>query len=75
MGDEAAVLSADAKHAVVVQRGMRITRGLEKTHGAQVMAVWGELWRGAVRSHSLLMDLDNSANPDGSHEWRINALQ
>ena len=75
MGDEAAVLSADAKHAVVVQRGMRIARGLEKTHGAQVMAVWGELWRGAVRSHSLLMDLDNSANPDGSHEWRINALQ
>ena len=47
MGDEVAVRN-DGNKVVIVQRGLRIARGMGGEDRANMLACWVELWRGAV---------------------------
>lgn len=44
--------------AAIEHRGLRIVRGLPDDERADLLAGWIELWRGAVHSHRVFMDVE-----------------
>ena len=73
MGDAVeSSVSNDRHSATVVQRGLRIVRGMSGDQRDDMLSCWIELWRGAVHSHRAFMDVD----VDDSGEqltWRLSS--
>ena len=64
MGDECAVSDLPNGGARVTQSGLRIVRGIEGDERADLLACWIELWRGAIQSHGLFMDVHCEVGAD-----------
>lgn len=72
MGDMATLTAGDADIAQVTQHGARILRGIEAPADAELLLqCWGELWRGAVRSHQAMLDLQWERTGPDTIEWRV----
>ena len=69
MGDDCRVDSID-DGAVLHQTGLRIARGLEGAERDTLLSCWIEIWRGAVHSQRMFMDVDCSVSETGL-VWRI----
>ncbi|WP_428521743.1 hypothetical protein [Roseibium sp.] len=59
MGDAVTLnLASDGRTATLYQGGLRIVRGMKETDRGDMLACWTELWRGAVASHRIFLDLE-----------------
>ena len=71
MGDEVeCTVSNERRLATVRQRGLRIVRGMAGADRDNMLSCWVELWRGAVNSHRMFMDVDVVDSGD-SLTWRV----
>jgi hypothetical protein len=71
MGDAVQVATADGGQAATVrQSGLRIVRDMDGQDRADMLACWIELWRGAIASHRMFMNLDFDDKGDALH-WRL----
>jgi hypothetical protein len=72
MGDTVTLTFGDAEEACVTQHSVRIVRGIEVPADAELLLqCWGELWRGAVRSHRAMLDLQWERKGLHTVEWRV----
>nr|WP_321360882.1 hypothetical protein [uncultured Hyphomonas sp.] len=69
MGDECRVETLDGG-AVLHQSGLRIVRGLEGAVRETLLLCWVEIWRGAVQSQRMFMDVACAVSETGL-DWRI----
>ena len=71
MGDGAELtVSKDRRTATVVQRGLRIVRGMTGEERDNMLTCWNELWCGTVHSHRVFMDV--VVEDSGEHlTWRL----
>jgi len=70
MGDECSVAAQTDGSVIVLQRGMRVLRGLEGTTRENLLASWIELWRGAIHSHRTFMDLSGAVDGEAPDTLR-----
>lgn len=56
----------------ITQSGLRIVRGLDTRDREDVLEVWAELWRGAIHSHRMFMDVRCESSVDQLY-WHIRA--
>jgi hypothetical protein len=69
MGDTVTLISEEAR---VAQHGLRILRGVDAAADAELLLqCWGEIWRGAVRSHRAMLDLEWERTGPDTVEWRV----
>ena len=73
MGDECTQVAGPDGTLILRQTGLRILKGLEASSRETLLPVWAEVWRGAVHSHRVFMDLDYSWSPDQPDVliWRL----
>ena len=57
MGDTCSLTVQPDGSVIVLQRGLRILRGLDSVTRQNLLGSWIELWRGAIHSHRAFMDL------------------
>ena len=73
MGDECSVAAQADCSVLVLHRGLRVLRGLDGASRQNLLASWIELWRGAIHSHRIFMELE--ATVDGAEpetlRWTI----
>ena len=72
MGDVMQRVSASDREVRLTLSAPRIVRGIDDPGDAQLLlGCWAQLWRGAVRSHREMLDLDWTYSSNGSIEWRV----
>ena len=57
MGDSCELEALAGGALRITQSGLRIARGLNTTDRENLLTVWVELWRGAIHSHRMFMDV------------------
>lgn len=57
MGDECAVETNADGSMTITQSGLRVIRGLDADAARLLLTTWIELWKGAVHSHRVFMDV------------------
>lgn len=73
MGDECSMAAQPDGSVVLLQRGLRVLRGLDGATRQHLLASWIELWRGAIHSHRTFMELSGAVDdkePD-TLRWTI----
>ena len=75
MGDECSVAAQTDGSVIVLQRGMRVARGLDGSTRENLLASWIELWRGAIHSHRTFMDLSCAVDGEAPDtiRWTIHS--
>ncbi len=58
MGDECLVEHREDAGARILQSGLRVTRGLEAQERDTLLECWVELWRGAIHSGRVFLNVD-----------------
>ena len=69
MGDTVE-LSVTGDRATLRHAGLRIVRGLEGVDRETMLACWTELWRGAIGSHRVFIDVEVE-EVDGALIWQL----
>ncbi len=72
MGDEISLSEAAGGEWRLRQEGLRIVRGLEGREAERLLECWIEIWRGAVASHRVFMDVQAERQGDELN-WTVRA--